>query len=236
MRKTVALFGLLFVITTAISAQSQASQGTAEPVAWMLFVDDLHLGFTNTGRLRDLVRTVLNALVRKGDVAAIRTPGPSSLMTVFRTPDDLISATKFLTGNGLRQSDIVAAPNDREVRYRMQTSLSHAAGAVAVLGQSEHARRALVFISEGYALDITEWPERRALAHTAGTNSVRIFVIDGRVAAADTTPSPQDPAASAYLTAARTSLQTIAEESGGFAVFDRDALPSALKQISSAVR
>ena len=94
----------------------------------------------------------------------------------------------------------------------------------------------LVFLSEGYPLDISEWPERRALAHTAGTNGVRIFVIDGRIAAPTDTTPPQDPSATAYLAAARTSLQTIAEQSGGFAVFDRDALPSALEQISNAVR
>ena len=46
---------------------------------FLIIVDDLHLDFRNTGRIRDLFKKIANTLVHEGDMFAIVSTGPSSL-------------------------------------------------------------------------------------------------------------------------------------------------------------
>ena len=46
-------------------AQSRPPDTTSTPVAWLVFVDDLHLDFRNTGRIRDLVKSMAAELIRE---------------------------------------------------------------------------------------------------------------------------------------------------------------------------
>ena len=45
---------------------------------WMIFVDDLHLDFKNTGRIKDLFKRIARELVHEGDMFGIVSTGPSS--------------------------------------------------------------------------------------------------------------------------------------------------------------
>jgi hypothetical protein len=239
LRRGLALLGLITLFGSAVMHQPRAQSLQAGPVAWMLFFDDMHLDFRNTGRLRTFARTVVNELAEEGDLFAIRTSGPSAVLTDFSASGDLLPHLKKLAGNGLRPSDIIVGFNsaDREERYRTDVSLSAAISATAALGQADHARRGLIYISNGYPFDVAALAEGRALAHVAASNSVRIFVVDGRVLDLDEgNEGPTPPEWTDYLTAARTSLRIIAEQSGGFAVFDRDEMPAGLKRISSSMR
>jgi hypothetical protein len=65
-------------------AAAQSASAAADSVAWMLFVDDLHLDFRNTGRIRQLVQIFLKEIAREGDLVAIRTSGPSGVLERFR--------------------------------------------------------------------------------------------------------------------------------------------------------
>jgi hypothetical protein len=239
LRKALAFVGLFSLWASLPMHAPQAQPLNAEPVAWMLFVDDLHLQFTNTGRLRTLLRTVLNDFVKTGDLVAIRTSGPSAVLTDFSRSGDLLPQVKGLAGNGLRPTDIIAGATagHREVRYRTRLSLSLATSAMALLGQVGHPRRGLIYISDGYPFDVSALVEGRALAQTAAVNGVRVFAVDGR-SLDDRTGSVAvaDPAWNEYLTATRTSLRIIAEQSGGFAILDGEDLPAALQRISNLMR
>ena len=46
---------------------------------FLLFVDDLHLDFRNTGRIRDLFKKIAKNLIHDGDMFGIVSTGPSSL-------------------------------------------------------------------------------------------------------------------------------------------------------------
>src|SRR5699024_4328222 len=46
---------------------------------FLFFVDDLHLDFRNTGRIRELFKKISNTLVHDGDMFGIVSTGPSSL-------------------------------------------------------------------------------------------------------------------------------------------------------------
>ncbi len=46
---------------------------------FLFFVDDLHLQFQNTGRVRDLFKKIAKNLVHDGDMFGIVSSGPSSI-------------------------------------------------------------------------------------------------------------------------------------------------------------
>src|SRR5262249_57903807 len=46
---------------------------------FMIFVDDLHMDFNNTGRIRDLFKKVAKELIHEGDMFGIVSTGPSSI-------------------------------------------------------------------------------------------------------------------------------------------------------------
>jgi VWFA-related protein len=90
---------------------------------FLIIVDDLHLEFRNTGRIRDLFRRISKNLIHEGDMFAIVSTGPSSL-AIDPTYDRRIldDSIKKITGNGLRPSDVIqgaeGAEGPSEVRYR----------------------------------------------------------------------------------------------------------------------
>lgn len=183
--------------------------------------------FRNTGRIRDLVRKLLREVVLEGDVAAIRTTGPSRVLTTFQKSTALLTCVDKLSGAGLRANDIITVPPNPqiadEVRYRARVSLSGATAAVALLGDAEPVRRALLYISNGYPLDISTSVESRALSERASANGVRIFATDAasldRSASAADTLGPRWDA-----------------QSGGFAILDADDANVALQQVSTINR
>ncbi len=75
---------------------------------FLIIVDDLHLDFRNTGRIRDLFKRISRTLVHEGDMFGIVSTGPSSL-AIDLTYDRKIldEAIKKITGNGLKPSDII---------------------------------------------------------------------------------------------------------------------------------
>src|SRR5688572_18331605 len=78
---------------------------------FLIFIDDLHLDFRNTGRIRDLLKKVATTLVHDGDMFGIVSTGPSSIavdMTYDRTRLD--EAIKKVSGAGLKPEDLMEGP------------------------------------------------------------------------------------------------------------------------------
>jgi len=132
---------------------------------FIIFVDDLHLDFRNTGRIRELFKKIGKTLIHEGDMFGIVSTGPSSLaidMTYDLKRFD--EALKKIAGNGLKPSDILEAPTGAEgpseVRYRAHTAFSTAYDILKKLQQVQNRRKAFIYVSNGY--DFNPFPQGRA--------------------------------------------------------------------------
>ncbi len=122
---------------------------------FLFFVDDLHMQFHNTGRIRELFKKIEKTLLHDGDMFGIVSSGPSSIavdMTYDRKR--LEEAIKKIAGNGLKASDIIQGPSGAEgpseVRYRAHVAFSTVADVLTELEKVHNRRKALVYVSDGY--------------------------------------------------------------------------------------
>ncbi|MBA2354873.1 MAG: VWA domain-containing protein [Acidobacteria bacterium] len=133
---------------------------------FLLFVDDLHLDFRNTPRIRELFKKVSTTLIHDGDMFGIVSTGPSSL-SVDLTYDRkrLDEAIKRISGSGLKPADILEAPQgsqgNQELRYRAHVAFSTASDLMRELEKVQNRRKALVFVSNGY--DFDPFPQGRLM-------------------------------------------------------------------------
>src|SRR5437773_1987452 len=131
---------------------------------FLFFVDDLHLQFHNTGRVRDLFKRISKELVHDGDMFGIVSSGPSSIavdMTYDKTRLD--EAIKKIAGNELKPTDIIQGPSGAEgpseVRYRAHVAFSTVNDLLNNLNSVTNRRKALVYVSDGY--DFNPFQEAR---------------------------------------------------------------------------
>ena len=131
---------------------------------FLLFVDDLHLDFKNTGRIRELFKKIAKTLIHEGDMFGIVSTGPSSLaidLTYDRSRLD--EAIKKISGSGLKPTDIIQGPESQdgptEVRYRAHVAFSTAYDIMKNLEQVHDRRKAVVYVSNGY--DFNPFSEAR---------------------------------------------------------------------------
>jgi VWFA-related protein len=122
---------------------------------FLFFVDDLHLQFHNTGRIRELFKKISKELVHEGDMFGIVSSGPSSIavdMTYDRNRLD--EAIKKIAGNELKPTDIINGPSGAEgpseVRYRAHVAFSTVNDVLKNLESVHNRRKALVYVSDGY--------------------------------------------------------------------------------------
>ena len=122
---------------------------------FLIFVDDLHLDFRNTPRIRELFKKVAKELIHEGDMFGIVSTGPSSLaidMTYDRRRLD--EAIKKISGAGLAPKDILDVPVGQqgppEVRYRAHVAFSTAYDIMQKLQQVHNRRKAFIYVSNGY--------------------------------------------------------------------------------------
>ena len=131
---------------------------------FLIIVDDLHLEFRNTGRIRDLFKKISKTLVHEGDMFSIVSTGPSSL-AIDPTYDRkmLDEAIKKITGNGLKPSDVIqgaeGADGPSEVRYRAHVAFSTAYDMLTQMEKINNRRKAVVWVSNGY--DFNPFAESR---------------------------------------------------------------------------
>jgi VWFA-related protein len=140
---------------------------------FLIFVDDLHLDFRNTGRIRDLFKRISTELVHEGDMFGIVSSGPSSIaidMTYDRKRLD--EAMNKIAGNGLKPSDIIDTPDGSqgppEVRYRAHVAFSTVYDTLKALEQVHNRRKAVVYVSNGYDFDPFATSREKASAERMG--------------------------------------------------------------------
>jgi len=131
---------------------------------FLIFIDDLHLDFRNTGRIRDLLKKVASTLIHDGDLFGIVSTGPSSIavdMTYDRTRLD--EAIKKVSGAGLKPDEIMQAPEGAqgpsEIRHRAHQAFATMNDILLNLERVVDRRKAVIYISNGY--DFDPFPEYR---------------------------------------------------------------------------
>jgi VWFA-related protein len=125
---------------------------------FMIFVDDLHMDFRNTGRIRDLFKRISKEVVHDGDLFGIVSTGPSSIaidMTYDRKRLD--EAINKISGSGLKPEEIIETPDGSqgppEVRYRAHVAFSTAYDVLQKMEQVHNRRKAFIYVSNGYDFD-----------------------------------------------------------------------------------
>jgi VWFA-related protein len=125
---------------------------------FLIFVDDLHLDFTDTGKIRQLFTTISEELIHEGDLFGILSTGPSSIQ-VDLTYDraQLKEAMTKIAGGALKPQEIVDAPQGAqgpaEVRHRAHVAFSTAYDLMKSLEQVRNRRKAFIYVSNGYDFD-----------------------------------------------------------------------------------
>jgi VWFA-related protein len=122
---------------------------------FVFFIDDLHIQFHNTGRVRDLFKRVEKQLIHDGDMFGIVSSGTSSI-SVQMTYDKkrLDEAIQKMTGSELRPEDIIngseGAEGPTEVRWRAHVAFSTVNELLQNLEKVHDRRKALIYVSDGY--------------------------------------------------------------------------------------
>lgn len=125
---------------------------------FLIFVDDLHLDFRNTGRIRDIFTKISKELIHDGDLFGIVSTGPSSIeQDMTYDHKRLDEAIKKITGDELAPKDIIETPDGSqgppEVRYRAHVAFSTADGILRNLEKVHDRRKAFIYVSDGYDFD-----------------------------------------------------------------------------------
>jgi VWFA-related protein len=132
---------------------------------FLIFVDDLHLDFRNSPRVRDLFTKIKKELIHEGDLFGIVSSGPSAIeidLTYDRRRLD--EAMKKIMGSALRPTELIEAPEGAqgppELRHRAHVAFSTAYDIMKNLEQVQNRRKAFIYISSGY--DFNPFPKGRA--------------------------------------------------------------------------
>jgi VWFA-related protein len=131
---------------------------------FLFFVDDLHLQFQSSGRVRELFKKISRQLVHDGDLFGIVSSGPSSI-AIDMTYDKkrLDEAINKIAGDGLKPSEIIQTSTGMEgpteLRHRAHVAFSTMREALQNLEKVHNRRKALVWVSEGY--DFNPFQESR---------------------------------------------------------------------------
>ena len=126
---------------------------------FMFFIDDLHLQFGSSGRVRELFKKISKQLIHDGDLFSLVSSGPSSI-SVPMTYDKrrLDEAIKKMTGSELRPDEVINQSGHNpgvpaEVRFRVSVALKTVFGVLQDLDKVHDRRKALVYVSDGYDLN-----------------------------------------------------------------------------------
>ncbi|OLC79797.1 MAG: hypothetical protein AUH72_13595 [Acidobacteria bacterium 13_1_40CM_4_65_8] len=233
-------FGVLVAI--ACITPSRVRAAAQDPgVTWLIFVDDLHLDFRNTGYIRKLLRSIASELIRDGDAFVLRSSGPSPSIPFTTNRSLLDAAIGRVTGNGLQPAAILwlspANEIQDELRYRASLAGSAATEMLNAGPSLASRRQAMLYVTNGYPLDP---PDARVagFASAAQRANVTVFAMNARgLPSAPASPVQGDAALwASYRAAMLNSLRAISEPTGGFAVLDEADFADALQRIGRRMR
>lgn len=180
---------VLAVFLATLTQPSTRWSGTAG-VDWAVFVDDLHVQFRQTGRLRQIVQALARLRVAPDDRCTARCSGPSCASgSNAVTACEVLRTWRAPTGNGLREDDqlgLQSAMTERENAERAERALAAAAAHI----RDAPAGATVVFISNGYLADGRTIDQLANVADLAAGKGIRIFPVLTRSEDYDPAQSP----------------------------------------------
>jgi hypothetical protein len=267
---TVSAAVALIAATGSVASTASTSPTAQSGTLWAIFLDDLHVDFRSTGYLRTLLRTICTDLVHDGDMVALVSTGPSSIaIDLTYDRQSILKGIGKATGSGLAPPDIFRSSQSvswqpNELPYRIWVSVSTAFDVVERLAHVRNLRKALIYVSSGYHVDLppdgtpTESGVGPALPRFTSKNvsmasvrgalfglmaearrsDVTVFAVDtrrlGNAAGPDETTDRMWW--QNYWATSRISLRAISERTGGFAILEEQDLAEGLKRINTTVR
>ena len=122
---------------------------------FLLFVDDLHMDFQNTPRIREIFRKMLKNLIHDGDMWGMVSTGTSSISIDLTYDRALLDdAINRISGNGLKPTEIIkgqeGADGPVELKYRAHVAFSTATELMQNLEKLHNRRKAVIWVSSGY--------------------------------------------------------------------------------------
>jgi VWFA-related protein len=133
---------------------SQPANGASGRI-FVIVLDDLHLDFASTGRVRDLMARMLRLLIHDGDMFAIVSTGTSSVSEPLTYDRQVLdSAIARMTGEALTPEEIIKASSGpqgpTELRHRAHVAFSTVRDLLRNLEQVRQRRKAVLYVSSGY--------------------------------------------------------------------------------------
>ena len=122
---------------------------------FLFFVDDLHMNFRDTSRIRQLFDKMNKMLIHEGDMFGVVSTGTSSI-AIDLTYDKkrMDEAIKKIAGSALKPSELIQGPQgpngNSELKYRAHVAFSTAYEIVNNLSKVQNRRKAVIFVSNGY--------------------------------------------------------------------------------------
>ena len=140
---------------------------------FLIFVDDLHLDFHDTGHIREIFNKISRELIHEGDMFGIVSTGPSSIQIDMTYNHKLLDeAIKKITGDELSPTDVISTPDGSqgppEVRYRAHVAFSTANDILRRMEQIHDRRKAFIYVSDGYDFDPFSKSRKAAEAQREG--------------------------------------------------------------------
>jgi VWFA-related protein len=131
---------------------------------FLIFIDDLHLDFASTPRLRQLLKDTLRTLIHDGDMFGIVSTGHSSISEQLTYDRQVLeSAIERIQGGGLTPKEIIQAnqgsQGPAESRHRAHVAFSTAYELMKNLERVHNRRKAVLYFSSGY--DFNPFEESR---------------------------------------------------------------------------
>lgn len=253
------------IATIAAGPPLAAFRAQTAPAVWLIVIDDLHIEFQSSGRLRTMLNAVVDALAVQGDYSSAVSTGPSTIAVdpaLDRAP--LLSRFKAASGSAMDWTSIERNLGDEarptEAHYRAAVSLATAEESVMNLAKVASPVKAVIYVSDGYGIEpgpgpVT--PEYRtaaapALVRATGDDvrrrlggliavanraGVKIFAIDAmRLRLPADDPSAATPQFLRYRANARESLRALAQGTGGLAIMAEEPLDIGLANINRIAR
>jgi hypothetical protein len=232
--------GAFLLVLAMVCGTGLRSQTPAEPRTFLLFIDDLHLEFVSTPRVRDVMLRMVAQLTRPRDRWAIVTTGTSGV-SVAPTPHRTVveSAIRRVTGGGLTYRSFLDsrqhAEGMRELRHRAGVALSTAVAAIRGVSAAQDRRPFdVLYISNGYDAGLID---PSGLMQAAAAANARVYTIDPRgwSSAADRAGVSQADW-DGYLEATRSVLREVAARTQGMTVFTDADLSGAQSLLTAGGR
>jgi hypothetical protein len=245
MRSVSTVVAMMLVAVTTGDAQQPDPTGTGGPGRTLiLLVDDLHVPFASTPRLRALLKRLVESTAHDGDRISVVSTGSSSVSEHLTDRDRAHAAISRVIGGALKPTELLAATQSAssraESRRRARTALLTATRVIADLRPAQPA--AIVYVSNGYPTLLQapgaggglrdELEEALSeLVRVANVVRAPIHTVSPRKVMGTTEQAPDTAEWRTYTERSRDTLRALSSQTAGIAAIDQATLESVTAQL-----